>query len=189
MQPLTSFLPGQKASPALQCAALLACLYCTPALASVTFVDQFTSWVNEQLTAVRRDQPNRMGNPSLPLIGSWQDKVQVVVTSPLLKPGESDKYAYSWIGNISGTIDSSGKMRFRMDNGCLFEGNASSFASDNMWSADGYLDYCPRPELNRRVIGNVMSKHNRIHFSLYLPTVTQSPAVKVSVRTTLLERI
>ncbi len=181
-------LPGQKAIPVPKLAIAALCLSATLASATSIFEDIGT-WLQGKTEAVKATQANRPEELNKLIAGHWSDKVQIVVSDPNTKKGEPDRHAYTWIGNITGSVDNTGKMMFLMENGCRFQGEVLTFASDDTWSVEGFLEFCPVKSLNRKVIGRLVNKNKRIFFSVYQTVITPDPQVKIQIRTTLLSRV
>ena len=184
-----SFLPGLKVNPALRMALALALLTSFSASAQITVFDDAASWARTRILGFKEQESKRPTNLHQFIVGHWQDKAQLVTGSATAPASGSDPFGYSWIGEISGSIDSAGNMRFSMGNGCRFEGQATTFASDSTWAVEGILDNCPLKPLNRKVFGRLVTKQNRLYFGFAEPMINPDPKIKIKFVTTLLARV
>lgn len=151
-------------------------------------IENSTKWIKNKSETAKTTLADRPADLNALIAGNWHDKVQVTVKSNNLKPSQQDKYAFTWIGDISVHIEKSGKLSFMMGNGCKFNGDYVTFASDTAWSVEGQFENCAVATLNRRIIGRINKKKDRIFLNLMQTGVTIDPQVAIAIRTTYLIR-
>lgn len=169
-------------------ASSIACILLATNVYSQPIIDNSTKWIKDQSEKSKSALADRPADLNALIAGNWHDKVQVTVNSFGLKPSQRDQHAYSWIGDFSIHIQKNGKLSFTMSNGCKYNGDYVTFASDTAWSVEGQFENCVIPTLNRRIIGRITKKNERIFLTLTQTGVTIDPQVAVSIRTTYLTR-
>ena len=155
---------------------------------SQTIVNDSTNLIRKNLDKAKTSMADRPADLNSLIAGDWHDKVQVKVKSNNLKPSQQDKYLFSWIGDIFVHIEHNGKISFSMSNGCKYNGDYTTFASDTTWSVEGQFENCQISTLNRRIIGRIIQKNKKIFLNLTQTGVTIDPQVTITIRTTFLSR-
>lgn len=141
----------------------------------------FTNFLKDALRSnkVSELEYTRPKDPYKVIVGNWYDK-NATITSTSTDP-DSQRYNYSWNGQIIGQINERGEYIFRAENGCEITGKSIPFASATMWSISPRTTKCPFEQLNDVMAGRIDKDGDTITLRVDNPPIAMSRKLAYSM--------